>query len=64
MMYVIAFILVALGLISYGMSSLRAAFINTTNAINGKEKIKQESIMSWMNFVTILFIIGIILYYA
>lgn len=56
MMYVIVGILVALGLISYGMSSLKEAVINTSNAINGKEKIKQESIMSWMNLITIIII--------
>lgn len=64
MMYVIVGILVTLGLISYGMSSLKEAVINTSNAINGKEKIKQESVISWINFVGVLLMIGVIFYYA
>ena len=60
MVYVFGIIL-ALCLISYGVSCLKEAIVNTSKAVRGEEKIKESSIMSWMNLITI-FVIAIIIY--
>jgi len=64
MPYILIGLLIVISLIFYGMTSLKEALKNTRNAISGKEKMKEKSIMVWMNFATIIGMIIIIYIYA
>ncbi len=62
MTYILIGLLILVSLIFYGMESLNEAIKNTRNAISGKEKMKEKSIIAWMNLTTILIIAALIVW--
>ena len=62
MTYIIIGIVILLGLAFYAYDFIKAATINTRNAISGKEKMLQQTWITWMHVTCFLIICMMIIW--